>query len=284
MPEEIMAPSSGKPAVDDRAGLASPLGVAISVADRETIRMVAEAVRGKRLRLAYQPVHLTRDPGRVAYWEGLIRVEEPNGRIIPAGDFIQAVETTELGREIDCAALEQGLATLNRHPELRIAINMSARSIGYPRWTWLLKKALEKNPTLGERLILEITEASAMLVPELVQSFMDETARRGVAFGLDNFGAGFLAIRYFKDFLFDIVKIDRQFIRNIHLDPDNQALTRALLAIGRNFDMFTVADGVETPEEAGFLAGIGVDCQQGYLYAAPTARPPWVKPAQSRTG
>jgi EAL domain-containing protein (putative c-di-GMP-specific phosphodiesterase class I) len=227
---------------------------------------------------------LSRDPSRAAFWEGLIRVEEPNGRIIPAADFIHAVENTELGRDIDCAALEAGLATLARHPELRISINMSARSIGYPRWTWLLKKALDKNPTLGERLILEITESSAMLVPELVQAFMDEVSRRGVAFALDQFGAGYTAIRYFKDFLFDIVKIDRQFIRNIHIDPDNQALTKALMSIGRHFDMFIVADGVERPEEAAYLTAIGVDCQQGYLYAAPSIRPPWAGGARSAAG
>ena len=111
--------------------------------------MVKEAVRTRRLRLAYQPVVLTRDTGRVAFYEGLIRVQEPNGRIIPAGDFINAAEGHELGREIDCAALEYGLATLAKHPQLRISINMSARSIGYPRWMWVLKKALDQNPTVG---------------------------------------------------------------------------------------------------------------------------------------
>ena len=255
--------------------MASPLGVAISAGDQETIAMVKEAVRSRRLRLAYQPVVLTRDPGRIAFYEGLIRVQEPNGRVIPAGDFINAVEGHELGREIDCAALEYGLATLAKHPQLRVSVNMSARSIGYPRWNWTLKKALDQNPTVGERLILEITENSAMLVPELVLTFMDEVQRKGVAFALDDFGSGFTAIRYFKDFLFDILKIDSQFIRNIHRDPDNQALTRALLSIGRHFEMFTVAEGVESPEEAACLQALGVDCQQGYLYGAPTVKPPW---------
>ena len=129
-----MAPPHSKPTIDAVAGMASPLGVAISTADRETIAMVRDAVRTKRLRLAYQPVVLSRDPNRVAFYEGLIRVQEPNGRIIPAADFITAVEGIELGREIDCAALEYGLGTLAKHPHLRISINMSARSIGYPRW------------------------------------------------------------------------------------------------------------------------------------------------------
>ncbi len=278
-----MVPSQSKPLIDAAAGLASPLGAAISVADRETIAMVAEAVRTRRLRLAYQPVVLSRDPGRVAFYEGLIRVQEPNGRIIPARDFIDAVEGVELGREIDCAALEYGMGTLAKHRQLRISINMSARSIGYPRWLWTLKKGLERDPTVGERLILEITESSAMLVPELVLAFMDEVQRKGVAFAMDDFGAGFTAIRYFKDFQFDILKIDGQFIRNIHRDPDNQALTKALLSIGRHFEMFSVAEGVESPEEAECLRKLGVDCQQGYLYGAPTVKPPWAKSEMAKT-
>lgn len=279
----IMAPVRDKPRLDAKAGLASPLGVAISASDRETIAMVGEAVRTKRLRLAYQPVVLSRDPAKVAFWEGLIRVEEPNGRIIPAADFIEAVENTELGRDIDCAALDYGLQSLVRHPDLRISVNMSARSIGYPRWMWTLKKHLDKHPTVGERLILEITESSALLVPELVLNFMDEVGRKGVAFALDDFGAGYTAIRYFKDFLFDILKIDRQFIQNIHRDPDNQALTKALLSIGRHFEMFVVAEGVEKPEEAEYLRQIGVDCQQGFLYAAPSIKPAWAQSSAARS-
>ena len=270
-----MQPPSSKP-VEARPGLSSPLGVAVSEHDRMTMTMVAEAVRTRRLRLAYQPVVLSRDPGRIAFHEGLMRVLEPNGRVIPAKDFMGAIEAHELGREIDCAALEMGLTTLAKHPELRISLNMSARSIGYPRWVRTLKKGLDLGVTVGERLILEITESSAMMVPELVINLMDDLQRKGVAFAMDDFGAGYTAIRYFKDFLFDIVKIDGQFVRNIHRDPDNQALTRALLAIGKHFEMFTVAESVETVEEAECLRKLGVDCQQGFLFGAPTVKPAWV--------
>ena len=276
-----MKPDEGKPRVEARVGMASPLGVAISEADRDTIRMVGEAVRTRRLALAYQPVVLARDPSRVAFYEGLIRVLEPNGRIIPAQDFIGSIEGHELGREIDCAALEFGLLALAKHPDLRLAINMSARSIGYPRWMRTLKRGLNSGATVGERLILEITEGSAMLVPELVVSFMEDVQSRGVAFALDDFGAGNTAIRYFKDFLFDILKIDGQFIRDIHKDPDNQALVRAILGIGKHFGMFTIAEAVETPQEAEFLRQLGVDCLQGFLFGAPSVRPPWT-PAEAQ--
>jgi EAL domain-containing protein (putative c-di-GMP-specific phosphodiesterase class I) len=254
------------------AGPGSPLGVAVSQQDRATMQMVREAISTRRVRLAWQPVVLARDPTRAAFHEGLIRLMDSTGRIIPARDFIEAVEAHEIGREIDCLALEMGLNTLARNPGLRVSINMSARSIGYPRWMRVLKRGLA-GPTIGERLILEITESSAMTVPELVIAFMEELQRHGIAFALDDFGSGYTAIRYFKELYFDILKIDGQFIRNIHRDPDNAALTAALLSIGRHFNMFTVAEAVETPEEARFLQEMGVDCLQGYLFGAPALKP-----------
>lgn len=251
----------------------SPLAFAISENDQQTMTMVEDALHTRRLRLAYQPVVMAAEPGRVAFYEGLIRVLDETGRVIPARDFMGAVEGHEIGRLIDCAALEIGLTALARHSDIRLSINMSARSIGYPRWMKTLKKGLHLSPTIAERLILEITESSAMQVPEVVIAFMDDLQREGIAFALDDFGAGFTAFRYFKDFFFDIIKIDGQFIRDIHRDTDNQVLTKALASIGRQFDMFTVAEMVETVADAEYLQSIGIDCMQGYLFGAPTVKP-----------
>jgi EAL domain-containing protein (putative c-di-GMP-specific phosphodiesterase class I) len=262
-----------KPRLDADPGDHSPLGVAISAGDRATLSMVAEAIAARRLRLAFQPVVLAAEPARIAFYEGLIRVLEPSGRVIPAKDFMQAVETREEGRQIDCAALELTLTTLARRPELRLSVNMSARSIGYPPWIKVLRRGLSLSPTIGERLILEISESSAMLLPEIVAAFMVDLQMSGVAFALDDFGSGALAIRYFKDFSFDILKLDGQFIRGIDRDGDNRALTAALLAIGKSFDIFTVANSVETPAEAEVLQKMGVDCLQGYLFGAPSLKP-----------
>jgi len=261
---------------DIPAGHDSPLNYAVSARDRSTIEMVEAAIRHKQLMLAFQPVVTAGQSDRAAFYEGLIRITDPTGRVIPAREFIDQVETRESGRIIDCLALEKGLATLAEYPDLRLSINMSARSIGYRRWMRTLHKGLDADPTVAERLILEITESSAMLVPELVVGFMTELQARGVSFALDDFGAGYTSFRFLKDFFFDILKIDGQFIRGIATNADNQVLAAALLSIGRQFDMVTVAESVERAEDAAYLMALGLDCMQGFYFGAPTVRPPWL--------
>jgi len=257
-------------------GSDNPLNAAVAGRDRSTLDMVKEAVQHNQTMLAFQPVMQARAPHQVAFYEGLIRVLDETGRVIPAREFMQVVEDTELGRDLDCSALEMGLRTLARNPSVRVSINMSARSIGYRRWMRVLERHLKKDATVGERLILEISEKSAMSLPEIVVDFMDRLQERGISFALDDYGTGDTAVRHFRQFLFDLVKIDGEFVRGIHSNPDNQFLTRALIAIAQQFEMLTVAESVETIEDAEFLVSIGVDCLQGYLFGAPTVRPPWI--------
>ena len=89
---------------------------------------------------------------------------------------------------------------------------------------------------------------------------MDEFQLLGVSFALDDFGSGHTALRYFKDFFFDVLKIDGQFIKSTDTDPDNQALVKAMIGIAKHFDMLTVAEFVETRAEAETLIALGTDC------------------------
>jgi len=258
---------------DNRQKANHALAATLAEKDRARVAMVRQALRTKQVALALQPVVDARDPTRIAFHEGLIRLLDGTGRLVPAREFIGAVEATETGLELDRAALALGLEALRRDPGLRLAVNMSARSIGAVRWMETLAAGLARDETVAERLILEITEASAMAMPELVTAFMTGLQRRGISFALDDFGAGQTSFRYFRDFSFDMVKIDRQFIANVHRDRDNQALVQALILIARQFDMFTVAEGVERAEDAAWLQAQGVDCLQGYLFGMPVLHP-----------
>lgn len=260
----------------------SPLEHAITQQTKSTMEMVKEAIQHNQTMLAFQPIMRSSSQTQVGYYEGLIRVLDPTGRVIPASEFMGKIEDTEIGRDIDVLALRHGLRNLNANPGLRLSINMSARSIGYRPWMECLNRFLKATPELGERLILEITESSAMTVPELVIDFIQRLQPKGICFAMDHFGSGQMAIKYFKDFDFDILKIDGQFIRGISKNPDKQSLTRALHGIAREFGMLTIAESVETAEDAAVAVEIGIDCMQGYYFAPPTTQPKWLRDKDDR--
>jgi len=266
-----------RPRFDIEPEVADPLAVAVSAADRETLAMVRAALSLRRMRLAFQPAVYAADPSIIGFYEGYIRLLDPQDRVIPARDFMEVAETQELGREIDVAALQLGLAALQRNPGIRVAVNMSARSVGYKKWGQLLRQALKTHPGLGRGLILEIGEASAMQMPDVLLPFMKELREQGIAFTLDDFAAGVTSLPLLSRFGFDIAKIDGQFIRGIDRSADNQPIVRAAVAMAREFGMFLVAEAVETPAEANWLRDQGVGCLQGFLFGAPEVQPDFAR-------
>jgi len=262
-----------RPKFEIMADQSSPLAVAGSSADRETLAMVRAALTLRRMRLAYQPAVYAADPSIIGFYEGYIRLLDPKDKVIPARYFMDVVETQELGREIDVAALQMGLATLQKHPGIRVAVNMSARSIGYQKWGQTLRQALKTQPGIGRGLILEISEGSAMQMPDVLMSFMQELRTEQIAFTLDDFGAGATSLQLLSEFRFDIAKLDGKFTRGIEQSAKNQPLVRAAIALAKEFNMFLVAEAVETTAEAHWLRDHGVGCLQGYLFGAPEVTP-----------
>lgn len=246
-----------------------PLEYATSVRDRDVLSMVRTALATNNCQLALQPVRTTASGYPIAFHECLIRVMDETGRIIPAAQFMGQIEETSLGRDIDAASLRLAFQLLRQYPNRRLSVNVSARSLGDAAWRRVLETELASGTLQADRMILEISEDSAMQLPEVVIRFMEEMQPHGLAFALDDFGAGLTAFRHLKDFFFDLVKVDGHFTRNIHQDPDNQVLAEALITVAHQFEMFAVAEGVESQAEADFLISVGVDCVQGYHFGVP---------------
>lgn len=259
-----------------------PVSVATTYSKGEILEMVRDALVHDRAFLVYQPIVTGDSAHKAAFYEGLIRITDQTGRVIPAAEFINDVEETELGREIDCIALRHGLRALHEFPTLRLSVNMSARSIGYSKWNEEMDRGIHRDPTVAERLILELTERSAMDLPDIVCSFMEAQQRKGISFAIDDFGAGQTSLRYLRDFYFDFLKIDGEFVKGVSVDPDNQVLVSALVAIARQFDMLVIAEKVETARDAKFLEGIGVDFMQGYYWGAPSKSATWLLSESSK--
>lgn len=263
---------------------ASPFAVAASRSEGAVLRMVREALDLRRMRLAFQPAVYAADPSIIGFYEGYMRLLDPKGLTIPAREFMTIAETRELGREIDVAALRLGLAALRRNPGIRIAVNMSARSVGYRPWAQLLRRTLKEEPLIGKGLILEISEASAMQMPDVLIPFMEEFRSSGIAFTLDDFGDGPTSLGLLSAFGFDIAKLDGRFIRGCEAANPNQRIVRAAVALAREFGMFLVAEAVETAAEAGWLRDQGVGCLQGYLFGRPELEPDFSRFLRNRSG
>lgn len=234
---------------------------------------VALALSQGRVSFDYQPVVRADNPRLPAFYEMLCRIVTPDGGRLPAGAFLPAVEAGPIGRAIDRLALVRALQMLAASPELRLSVNLSPRSMGDEEWLSILTSAYRGNPGACGRLILEVTEDQALADADQTIEFMNFVRRMGPAFALDDFGAGATGFRHFRAFRFDIVKIDGAFVTGIDRDADSQVLLRCLGTLARHFDMMTVAERVETQEEAAWLQEAGIDCLQGYLVGRPTALP-----------
>lgn len=252
-----------------------PAAMSNTLTGLETAR-VCNAMNENRVELFYQPIVRSGTNNFVAFYEGLARIKMPDSTIISAGQFMPFIENTALGTRLDRRILRLALKQLRDTPDIRLSINMSVLSMQDSAWLTILESAPSD---VCERLIIEITEGAAMSDVELTTAFMHRVRRKHCSIALDDFGTGATSFRYFKDFLFDFVKIDGLFIRDLCYDKDNQVLVQALIDISKHFDMVTVAEFVETDGEAEMAAKLGVDCLQGYLFGKPAARP--IPPFQS---
>lgn len=231
---------------------------------------VAQAIAQRRIAFHYQPVVRAAAPGFAAFYECLARIRMPDGTVAPAGAFMAGIEASPLGRIVDRLALQHALNALAADPGLRLSINLSPRSMGDEEWLARLAAAPRG---ACDRLILEITEDAAIRDAELTLDFMAHVRGRGCAFALDDFGAGATGFKYFRDFRFDMVKIDGAFVRGVHAARDAQVLVECLRAVATHFEMLTVAEHVDDEADAAWLRRLGIDCLQGYLYGRPGAEP-----------
>jgi EAL domain-containing protein (putative c-di-GMP-specific phosphodiesterase class I) len=232
---------------------------------------VAQALAQGRVSFHFQPVVRASNPRMPAFYEMLARLRLPNGQILPAGGFMPAIGDGVLGRAIDRLGLAYALRALAADPKLRLSVNMSPLSMGDEEWLAILTAAHRGGSGVCGRLILEITEDEALANAAQTVEFMDHVRRMGPAFAMDDFGAGATGFRHFRDFRFDIVKIDGAFVQDVHTSRDCQVLISCLTTLARHFEMMTVAERVESPAEADWLQAAGIDCLQGYLVGRPTA-------------
>lgn len=223
-----------------------------------------------RLAVAFQPVVRAAGGRTIAFQECLARIRRADGSVLPAAAFMPALERIGLATLVDRQVLAMTLGTLARNPGARLSVNVYPHTMQDACWMSLFEEQAAQDPSLPERLIVEVTETAAVLDLARTRAFMDRLRRHGVAFALDDFGAGSTSIAHLRDLRFDIVKIDGRFVRAIAPGTDDAFLVGKLVEIARRFDMMTVAEGVQGPAEARCLGDLGVEFFQGFWFGCPS--------------
>ena len=253
----------------------SPVLRAASERRDRTLAALRVALERGGAYLVFQPVVDAGDPAVPLFHEALLRFRDGTGREVSAREFMPAAEADEIGREVDRTALRLALRELADMPDLRLSVNLSARTIGDGEWMRLLRTGCAAQPAIARRLTVELTEASSPALPCLAREVMAELRAAGIGLALDDFGTGHSSLAHLRDYRFDILKIDGRFVRGIEDDPDSAALVTSMLGLARHFGMLAVVERVETRAEADALRALGAGGFQGYLHGRPTARPAW---------
>jgi diguanylate cyclase (GGDEF)-like protein len=222
--------------------------------------------------LHYQPQVSVVD-GRITGVEALVRWSTPEG-LVPPGQFIALAEETgligTLGSWVLGSACAQAHGWRKRGlPRLRMAVNLSARQFYGAHLVDEIREVIQVTGIDPQCLELEITESVMMKNIEHVAKQLKSLKDIGVGIAVDDFGTGYSSLAYLKRLPIDSLKIDRSFVRDVPHDHDDAAIARAVIALAHSLRLKVVAEGVETQAQLEFLAALGCDEIQGYLFSHP---------------
>jgi diguanylate cyclase (GGDEF)-like protein len=236
---------------------------------RETEMMLRDAIERKELELHYQPIiDLKRNV--ITGFEALARWRHPVKGMIPPVAFIPIAEDTGLILPIGEWALAEACRQAAKWPnDLKIAVNLSPVQILAPNLLEVVERALADSGLPAGRLEIEITERIIMDETEHTLWSLQQLKDIGVCIAMDDFGTGYSSLSYLRRFPFDKIKVDRTFVSDLTDGSENAVIIQAVVSIARALGMTTTAEGVEIGFQREYLAALGYDEAQGYLFSAP---------------
>ena len=230
------------------------------------------AVEQEQWMLHYQPL-IDLHTAEMNGVEALIRWPEPNGGLVPPGDFIPLAEEMGLIEAIGAWVIDevcrQGRVWREQGLDLDISFNLS------PRQLWQADIVdLIVDPVLGSgmdpsRVTVEFTESTAMTNPDRTLGILHELHARGLQLAIDDFGTGYSSLARLRYMPVDILKIDRSFVRELDRDEQNASMVSAMIALASNLGMTPLAEGIETEAEWRALTERGCELGQGYFFSRP---------------
>lgn len=231
------------------------------------------ALERQEFLLYYQP-QVNLRTRRICGIEALIRWQHPQHGLVPPLEFIPLAEETGLIIPIGKWVLKTACAQNKMWQdagfvEVPIAVNLSGRQFAQQDLVRVVTDVLRETGLAPRWLELEITEGTLIRDTEASVSLLNDLSALGIKISIDDFGTGYSSLSYLKRFPIGSIKIDQSFVRDIHNDPDDAAIVRAIIAMAQGLNMLTIAEGVETEEQLNFLHEHECVAMQGFYFGRP---------------
>ena len=233
-----------------------------------------EALLHKELEIYYQPLNAISQTRKIIGVEALLRWHHPTQGMVPPVYFIGIAEDSGLivaiGEWVLNSACEQ-IKKWERQgfDEICISVNLSPRQFLDSNLFTMVKDALVLSGIEPSNLALEVTESTAMHSIDKSIDILHKLKKLGVRISIDDFGTGYSSLSYLHKMPIDNLKIDRSFIKNLHLYKNDKALVQAIVTMAHTLGMNVIAEGVELEEQYDFLEKIGCEVMQGFLISKP---------------
>jgi diguanylate cyclase (GGDEF)-like protein/PAS domain S-box-containing protein len=233
------------------------------------------ALTREELFLMYQP-QMDICTGRIIGLEALLRWQHPTLGLVPPDKFIRIAENSGLILPIGEWVLRTACSQARKWqedglPAVTVAVNVSAIQFRQEDFCGLVRKVLQETGLPPQHLELELTESLLLANAELMLSVIQELKAMGVTLAIDDFGTGYSSFSYLRQFRVSKLKIDREFIRDVAVNPDDAAIASAIISMAKSLHLKVIAEGVEDEAQMSFLRTHQCDEIQGYYFSKPLA-------------
>ena len=244
-----------------------------AIAQRSTQDELRRALHKGELVLHYQP-QVSLDDGRIFGVEALIRWQHPSRGLLLPGSFLPALETSSVALSIGWWVLDEACRQMAAWRAaglvgVRVGVNLFSAQFRSGTLVGQVFDTLDRHHLVPSALELEVTETITLHHHDHSLSAIRELHDSGVGIACDDFGTGYASLSTLQRFPFTTLKIDRSFVRDILTTPEDAAITRAMLSMGNELGLQTIAEGIETPAQAKALRALGCNAGQGFLLGRP---------------
>jgi diguanylate cyclase (GGDEF)-like protein/PAS domain S-box-containing protein len=231
------------------------------------------ALDKKELFLVYQP-QVDIASGKITGLEALLRWQHPELGLVPPDKFIRIAENSGLILPIGEWVLRTACSQVRKWqdeglPAVTIAVNVSAIQFRQDGFCELIRRVLDETGLAPHYLELELTESLLLANADVMFSVVEELNAMGLTLAVDDFGTGYSSFSYLKRYRVSKLKIDRIFIRDVAVNPDDAAITSAIISMAKSLRLKVIAEGVETEAQMSFLRAHRCDEIQGYYFSKP---------------